>query len=93
MTSLEVTNHAAIRMAQRALSQEDIDLIVALGTEVPDGYLVRDADANRVIEELRREIQKIERVRGKLAVVAGNKLVTAYAATRQKQRRLLRRNH
>lgn len=41
MTSaLRPTAHAAVRMSQRGIARDDIELIKWIGTEVPDGYLV-----------------------------------------------------
>jgi len=92
MNGLRTTEHAVARLAQRALSPEDVDLILSFGTEVPDGYFMRDADTRQVVDALRGMIQKIERTRGKFVVTAGDRIVTAYPASRRKQRHLLRRN-
>jgi hypothetical protein len=44
MTTLVLTGHAAMRMAQRSIKLKDAELIALIGTEVADGYLVRDKD-------------------------------------------------
>jgi hypothetical protein len=44
MSSLILTGHAAIRMAQRSIKFKDAQLIALIGTEVEDGYLVRVKD-------------------------------------------------
>ena len=37
MTELALTDHAAVRMAQRGIAPSDVDLIMAIGSEVEDG--------------------------------------------------------
>jgi hypothetical protein len=42
-----LSRHAEIRMVQRGLSIKDTELIALIGTEVADGFLVRDQDCQR----------------------------------------------
>jgi hypothetical protein len=44
MSTLVLTEHAAMRMAQRSISLKDVELIVLIGTEVEGGYCVREKD-------------------------------------------------
>jgi hypothetical protein len=90
MKPLAVTDHAAIRMAQRGISLKDSDLITLIGTEVDDGYLVTAHDSQRVEHELKRLMDRIRRIRGKRLVVVNGQILTAYHASRRKERRLLR---
>jgi uncharacterized protein with von Willebrand factor type A (vWA) domain len=90
------TEHAGVRLAQRGIN--DPDLIALIGTEVDDGYFVRDQDCRQFEEELQqaeREIrglrERARSLRGKRAVVVNGRLVTAYHAGRKDQRRLLRK--
>jgi len=43
-SSLRLTDHALRRMAQRNISASDLDWILAIGSEVEDGFLVRQKD-------------------------------------------------
>jgi hypothetical protein len=40
MSTLVLTGHAAMRMAQRSIKLQDAELIALIGTQVEDGYLV-----------------------------------------------------
>ena len=91
MTDLSFTHHAVVRLSQRGLSAGDVDLIVLLGSETPDGYLVQDHDCAALEATLKRLLNKVQRLKGKRVVVQGERLVTAYHATPKEQRRLRRR--
>ena len=93
MNTLMLTGHAAVRMAQRGIKIKDADLITLIGTEVDDGYLVRDQDCQNAERELKQIIENIRHVRGKRLVVANGQIVTAYHTSRKCKRRLLRNAH
>jgi hypothetical protein len=42
MNTLTITEHAAVRMSQRGIMPKDAELIILIGTEIDDGYLVRE---------------------------------------------------
>jgi activator of HSP90 ATPase len=85
-----LTQHALIRMAQRAFDANDMDLIMWMGTEVEGGYLVREKDFQAFEQMLKQWRDRARRVVGKRVVQDGDRIVTAYHARRTKQRRLLR---
>lgn len=85
-----LTKHALARMAQRAISSADIDLIMLIGTEVEDGYLVRGKDRQAAERQLKQLLDQVRRLEGKRAVVADSRVVTAYHACPAKERNLLR---
>lgn len=85
------TAHATVRMAQRCIAPNDIELIAWIGTEVEGGFFVREKDfaaLDRVLKQLR---QRARRLVGKRLVVEGDRVLTAYHATHQKERCLLKR--
>ena len=89
-----VSKHAMKRMDQRAVRDEDIELVFSFGTQIAhDAWLIKDTDAKREIAELKRKIQRIERLKNKkLKVVAeGDTVITCYPSSRADQRRTLRR--
>lgn len=56
MNDLSLTTHAVTRMAQRAILPSDLDIILAFGSEVEDGILVREKDvecAERALVDFR----------------------------------------
>ena len=85
-----LTQHALIRMAQRALDTEEVDLIMWMGTEVEGGYFVREKDFQALDQKLKQLRDHARRVVGKRLVVEGGRVVTAYHARRTKKRWLLR---
>jgi hypothetical protein len=89
MTVLSLTKHAGIRLAQRSIPLKDVDLIALIGTEVADGFLVRNKDCEAIEHQLKQLRERIRRLRGKRLVVLSGHIVTGYHATRRKQRRLL----
>jgi hypothetical protein len=93
MNGLALTTHAAVRMAQRGVNLKDSDLIVLIGTEVDDGYLVRSKDYQEVERMLKKLLQRLRRVVGKRLVVAEDRIVTAYHASESCHRKLLRSAH
>jgi len=90
ITGLVLTHHASVRMAQRSVSLQDAELITLIGTEVSDGYLVRAHDCQRIEMKLKQLLDRVRKLQGKRLVIAKGQIVTAYQASRRKQRRLLR---
>lgn len=74
--SLAVTKHAVERFAQRGFKLDDTEIIMQLGTEVEDGYLVCDQECRRVEEQLRTMLRRLDRLRGARLVVEGSTVVT-----------------
>lgn len=90
MKTLTITNHAAVRMAQRGILPKDAELIARIGTEVEDGYLVCEKDYQEVEHAVKRWLQRCKRIVGKRLVVKNNRIVTAYHPSRKYKSRLLR---
>lgn len=82
MSKLLLTNHAAVRMAQRGMLPKDSDLILLIGAEVNDGYFVREQDYQEVEHALKRLLNRLRCVVGKRLVVQGDHVVTAYHPSR-----------
>ena len=90
MGALTLTNHATIRMAQRGIVQKDAELIALIGTEVDDGYYVREQDYQQIENALKKILERLKRLVGKRLIVQNNRIVTAYHPSRKCRRRLLR---
>lgn len=91
MPTLTLTSHAAVRMGQRGIQMKDAELIALIGTEVEDGYLVREKDYQQAARTIKALLSRLRRVVGKRLVVADGCVITAYHASTRQQRRLLRR--
>ena len=71
MPDYKITNHAESRMSQRAVRDEDVELVLTCGTQIgPAEWLMKRTDAEREIDDLKDQIKWIERMR-KLNVMNG----------------------
>jgi hypothetical protein len=91
MSPLHLTRHAILRMAQRGIGLDDIELVESIGTQVERGsYFLRRKDVQAFERQLKKTIDQVRRLEGKLVVVQDDAVITAYHARQGKQRRLLR---
>ncbi len=89
--AVHVTHHGALRMSQRGIACGDIDMIMRIGSEVENGYLVREQDYRAFEREQKQILERARRLVGKrLVMERGQTVVSAYHANPGKQRRLLR---
>ena len=88
---MRISEHAAVRMSQRAIRFDDLELAELIGTEVEGGWYVRQKDAQAYIRDLKRDIDRARRLAGKRIVTDGDTVISAYHAGQAKERRLLRR--
>lgn len=88
--SLVPTAHATVRMAQRCIAPDDIELLAWIGTEVEGGYFVREKDFAALDRELKQLRQRARRLVGKRLVVERDQVLTVYHAAHGRERRLLR---
>jgi hypothetical protein len=89
--SLNLSQHAAIRIRQRGLRERDIDVIVQSGSALDaDSVFLRNRDVEREIREHKQAINTLERLRGCRVVATGETVVTVYRASRKTAKRLLR---
>lgn len=91
MTNLSLTNHAVLRLAQRGFVPSDLDLILALGSEVDDGFLVLKKDIKIIEDTLRAILRKLQKIEGKRLVVVDGHLVTAFHASKRETVKLNKR--
>jgi len=90
MSSLTLTRHASVRMAQRSIKLRDAELIALVGTQVEDGCVVRFKDYQVIETELKQWLTRLRRTVGKRLVISDGKIVTAYHLSKANRRRLLR---
>ena len=90
MSASHLTQHAIVRMSQRGIRPDDVELAELIGTEVEGGCLVRRKDVQAFERVLKKLADQARRLSGKRIVRPGDAIVTAYHATRNKGRRLLR---
>ncbi len=90
MSDLQLTPHATVRMSQRSIGRDDIELIAAIGTEVRGGYFVTTKDVQAFVNKRKKECERARRLEGTLLVVENGAVVTTYRAGKSKEQRLLR---
>lgn len=56
MTALDLTRHAQVRMAQRGLSADDLDLLMQVRVDIPDGYFATRKGCAELIRQLKQII-------------------------------------
>ena len=79
MMSLHITRHAEARMSQRGIRNRDLDVLLDHGTDIgQDRVMLLAQDAERVIGNLKKQIARIQRLKGKVIVVSEGTLITAY---------------
>lgn len=90
---LTPTRYAQTRMDQRGIQRADVDIIVESGKLIRPGlHLLRGRDVDREVQECKRRIQALERLRGCAAVVEDEALITCYHVDGKAGRQALRRN-
>ena len=87
---MEFSSHARKRMQQRAMSLTDVETIVSNGTQVGDGYLLRERDVNKEVARLKSQIRVLERLRNRAVICDRGTVITVYPAAKRKQKQLLR---
>ena len=91
MSGLYLTRHAILRMSQWGIGLDDIELIEAIGTQVERGsYFLRRKDVQAFERQIKKTIDQVRRLEGKLVVVKDDAVITAYRVRQDKERRLLR---
>lgn len=91
MSGLRLTRHAILRMSQRGIGLDDIELVETIGTQVERGsYFLRRKDVQAFERKIKKTIDQVRRLEGKLVVVKDGAVITAYRVRQDKERRLLR---
>jgi hypothetical protein len=84
--TVTVTRHAEARMSQRGVRRADLALIMETAERIAtDRMFVTAASADEAIAKRKREIQQLEKLKGKTLVLDGNKVVTCYHARSRQQ--------
>lgn len=90
MSALQMSDHAIQRFAQRGFRLDDAEIIMQLGSEVHDGYLIRSKDLQEVERAAKAFLDRIRRLKGARVVIAGETVVTGYRPSKRKCRDLLK---
>ena len=85
---LELSLHAMRRAGQRGQRRSDLDLVREFGTPVEDGYYLHRKDVERALGDVKRLLQRLERLVGTYLVVREDTIVTVYRPNKVQRRRL-----
>lgn len=80
--------HAAARIRQRGLKEDDLALIRQAGEAVADGFLMSNKAIDTRKRLLMREIECLERLRGVALIESTSCVVTIYRTDKKRTRRL-----
>ena len=84
--SLHITSHAETRMSQRGIRNADLNVLLHYGTDVgPDKLMLRAQDVERATRDLKRQIARLQRLKGTVIVVSEGSFVTAYHQSNTKR--------
>ena len=88
MTELDLSDHCRARIRQRGMCEGDLDLVMEVASSISDdAVLVTDQDARAAIARRKREIQRLEHLRGVKLVLSGARAITAYHVSGRGKRR------
>ena len=86
---MNISNHAEIRMQQRGMLEQDIQLVLDYGTETSDGIFLRRKDIKSAEHNLKKMLQRLNRLAGSYVVLDGGDIVTAYRPNTRTEKRIL----
>ena len=87
MTGIAITRHDEARMRQRGTREADLVLVLSYGTEIDrDRIMLKGRNVKKVIGDLKRKIDAPQKLKGKIFVISGGCLVTAYHAKNSSHR-------
>jgi hypothetical protein len=89
MSPLHISHHADGRIRQRGVRATDVALVVAHGTAVRDGYLLRTRDVAAAEAEMKRTITRLHRLAGTFVAVAEGTVLSVYRPCKVRRRKLL----
>lgn len=76
------TRHAEVRCNQRGIRRDDLKALLLAGGGEGSRMFLSAADIAAEIAEHKHQIASLQRLHGKMAVVAGGRVVTVYAETK-----------
>ena len=97
MSAFNQTHHFVEREQQRGVRHEDLDLVLAYGEMVEEGFVMSDKARRRAIDELRksgdrRAIQKLDHLRNVAVIEQDGQLITVYRTDARHLRVMRRKN-
>ena len=85
----KITKHADIRMQQRGLCNEQIELVLKHGEPTSDGYVMTSRALEGSLAELRHEIKMLEKLKNVNVIDIHGSVVTAYRVSDRRVHRMI----
>lgn len=85
---MTLTKHADVRMRQRGLTIEDLELVANYGERVAEGAVMTGKALDRAQHDLKRKLQRLDHLKGLAVIHKEDRLITAYRADKRRMRRL-----
>lgn len=92
MTNLELTQHAQTRFSQRSLDPKDLTILLRVGSETHEGFMVLERDYQAFERDVKRLLKKLKRLFGKRIIVENGRVVTGYKCTKRTEKNLIRQS-
>lgn len=83
MTNLELTQHAQTRFSQRSLDPKDLTILLRVGSETHEGFMVLKRDYQAFERDVKRLLEKLKCLVGKRIIVENGRVVTGYKCTKR----------
>lgn len=90
MTNLELTQHAQTRFSQRSLDPKDLTILLRVGSETHEGFMVLERDYQAFERDVKKLLKRVRRIVGKRIIVEKGLVVTGYKCTKQTEKNLIR---
>lgn len=91
MSTLNLTKHSSMRFAQRSINPKDMPLLLRIGSETHEGFMVLERDYQGFERDMKRLIQRVRQLVGKRIVTANNAIVTGYHCSKRKEKTVMRK--
>lgn len=90
MSTLELTKHAEKRFSQRSLNPDDLALLLRIGSETHEGFMVLERDFRAFERDIKRLLQRVKHIVGKRIIVESCQVITGYHCSKNIEKQLLR---
>jgi len=90
MTTLNMSNHAQARFSQRGINPNDLSLLLRIGSETHEGFMVRERDYRNFERDIKKLLQRVRRTVGKRIIVHSGEVITVYHCNKRKVKSVLR---
>ena len=86
---MKLSRHGEIRFSQRGVRPADLDLIIEYASEVDDGLLIMRRDVQRIEADMKKQLDRIQKLEGKYIVIRDDTIVTAFHLRNRQSKTLL----